>query len=195
MSQEKSNDITSWFVGQLIQNGRTSVKANLYSMAPGVAFGPGVGVGGAAAKLYWFKRQVQNGGPWDFKNNYLKSYKDTGVSFNGVEYRYDMPGNFHYGYVGAAAGIGDSLLKYAAGQAQLKAGTSKGEFYCTDFDDPEDQAYIILGIALWDDHGLKITAANVAAKLAKFSPAVCTPPSGAAKTMIDRVIADHAKKK
>jgi hypothetical protein len=177
MADGKSDplDITAWFVGQLLQNGRVAEKKGSVSLVDVLVGGPLVS---AVSLLTWFKRQVQSGGPWDFKSNFLKQYRNAGVVFNGKKYRYDMPGNFHYGFVGAAAGIRTWLLKYAAGQAQLKSGTSKKEFHCTDFDDPEDQAYIELGIQLYDNIGLKVTGADVANLLAKFKPKTCGTLTG-----------------
>lgn len=178
-------DITSWFVGQLIANGRVSA---------GKRVGIGavlIGLGGIlidkGVTLRWFKRQVQNGGPWDFKNNALKGDKTAGVIFAGTHYRYDMPGNFHYGYVGAMAGLGSDTLLSAAGAAQVSAGTSKPEFWCTRFDDPEDHVYVRLGIALAQKSGLNLTAANVDAILKKFVHVTCGKPGRMAQFAIDRI--------
>jgi RHS repeat-associated protein len=91
----------------------------------------------------WFKAQVQNKGPWDFKQ------------LKGI---YQNFGNFHFGFVGFAAGINEGILLRQAGLAQIAAGTSQsgwgkpsggpygllggsGSFG----DDPVDQYYIRQG--------------------------------------------------
>lgn len=178
-------DITSWFVGQLLANGKI---AN--GKRPGIGSAL-IGLGGILVDkgltLRWFKNQVQNGGPWDFKNNALKGDKTAGILFAGTHYRYDMPGNFHYGYVGTMAGFSASTLESAAGYAQLKAGTSKPDYWCTSFDDPEDNAYVRLGIALADSKGLSITAADVDAVLKKFKHTTCGKPDRFMQVVIDQL--------
>jgi hypothetical protein len=59
---------------------------------------------------WWFKRQVQAGGPWDYKTKNLK---------------YDDFGNFNYGAAGNAMGFPDNTLYREAGRAQ-EPGTGDG---------------------------------------------------------------------
>ena len=63
---------------------------------------------------WWFKRQVQNRGPWDYKQQ---------------SSQYENFGNFHYGAVGMVFCYGtyftEKLLLKEAGRAQQAAGTSK----------------------------------------------------------------------
>jgi RHS repeat-associated protein len=92
---------------------------------------------------FWFRNQVRNGGPWD--------YKQQGQA-------YEAFGNFNYGATGAAFGFPDSVLLNEAGRAQREAGTSRsgwGEpgppaapFLGTPpyGDDPIDQFWIRQGI-------------------------------------------------
>lgn len=54
-----------------------------------------------ANDYYWFYEQVKNKGPWDFKQ----------------KGSFEKYGNFHYGAVGYAGGIPESLLLRAAGCA------------------------------------------------------------------------------
>jgi YD repeat-containing protein len=91
------------------------------------------------AKLWWFYRVEKNKGPWDYKQ---------------LGRRYARFGNFHYGLVGAAAGIPLEILLRGAGFAQQQAGTSLPEWEMpfgpqgmsyTYGDDPEDQIFINLG--------------------------------------------------
>ncbi|MDX6020933.1 polymorphic toxin type 44 domain-containing protein [Scandinavium sp. V105_16] len=92
--------------------------------------------GPSALTYAWFYKQVRGHGPWD--------YKQRGRQFENF-------GNFHYGAVGHAAGIPDAVLLRGAGWAQNRAGTSNAEFgdwYGSSpyGDDPDDQAWIKMGI-------------------------------------------------
>jgi hypothetical protein len=92
---------------------------------------------------FWFEKQVQNKGPWDFKQQ-GRAYENFG--------------NFHYGAVGAAMGVPEFVLLNEAGRAQRGADTSKPEWgesaprYFPFFgeapygDDPRDQYWIKQGI-------------------------------------------------
>lgn len=93
--------------------------------------------GNAAARrsptdLGWFKSQVQNNGPWDYKQ-YDRGYQNFG--------------NYNYGYTGARQGIPASVLRAGAGYAQVRAGTSSLRFIDSAFDDPMDQKQINRGIS------------------------------------------------
>jgi hypothetical protein len=165
MSPTANIDITSSLITQLKKNGAT---AHEWDGVGWIA-----GLGGVIARLSWFKGQVQNKGPWDFKNNIYKPYRTTGVEVCGQHYNYDMPGNFHYGFVGAAAGISDFMLHKGAAHAQKKAGTSKPEYHCTGGDDPVDYEFIRLGIKLYDDFGLHFAQANLKDVLAGFRQIKC----------------------
>ena len=95
----------------------------------------------APPRLYWFYKQVQNHGPWDYKQ--LTSHNSGGINYQDL-------GNFNYGMTGAAAGIELQLLQRGAGWAQGQAGTSSpewGDWYgaAPYGDDPNDQAQIIAG--------------------------------------------------
>lgn len=96
---------------------------------------------GVALKYRSFYEFVRNGGPWDFKQ---------------INHKYADFGNFHYGVVGAAGGIPDSVLLRAAGWAQTRSGNHVardghplgGAPYG---DDPLDQEQIKNGI-WWYNH-------------------------------------------
>ena len=119
---------------------------------------------------------VRSGGLWDFKANVYRGFEQTGVTVCGREYRYDMPGNYHYGFVGAAAGFSDTTLLSAAGGAQIQARTSRPEYWCTYGDDPEDSAFIMLGIGLYRQVQLAVTNTNLYRSLARFVRIVCPMP-------------------
>jgi hypothetical protein len=59
---------------------------------------------------FWFRDQVRNKGPWD--------YKQWGA-------RYQDFGNFNFGAAGLAFGFGPERLLREAGRAQQQAGTSR----------------------------------------------------------------------
>ncbi|MEZ5312884.1 MAG: RHS repeat-associated core domain-containing protein [Thermoanaerobaculia bacterium] len=94
------------------------------------------------ARLDWFKAQVQNKGPWD--------YKQQGRIFANF-------GNFNYGATGHSAGFPRNTLVREAGRAQVAAGTSIPEWGDPGSrfdpnggsgffgDDPVDQFWIIRG--------------------------------------------------
>ena len=88
----------------------------------------------------WFRDQVRNGGPWD--------YKQQGR-------QYENFGNFNYGATGRSFGFPSSILLRAAGRAQERAGTSDpkwGRWYgrAPYGDDPVDQANIQNGIQYYE---------------------------------------------
>ena len=97
---------------------------------------------------WWFKDQVRNKGPWDYKQQ-------------GKEYQ--NFGNFNYGATGSAFGFPKGTLCREAGRAQIAAGTSKSEWgdpskRWNPFiwgsgsygDDPVDQYWIKQGINYYE---------------------------------------------
>ena len=110
------------------------------TMPPGVSMDQNIQQSHAHSVLDttgWFKSQVQNKGPWDYKQQ-------------GAQYQ-DF-GNFNFGLTAAATGIPEQVALRGAGDAQTKAGTSQdgwggpwdlnGGPYG---DDPADQAQIKKG--------------------------------------------------
>ncbi len=164
-------NITQDFITRLKDNGAAAeaMAVHWYDFLGG----PGNAAAKEGVRWGWFYQKVRAGGPWDFKSNVYKSHKDTGVEVCGNVYRFDMPGNFHYGFVGAAAGFSAWTLHRAAGWAQERAGTSKPEYHCTHGDDPEDYEFIRLGIQLYDDVGLDVTTTNLSRVLSFFRTLVC----------------------
>ncbi len=165
-------DITLDFIDRLSTNGQTAERVYLAESMVG-KISPGGGSVATAARWTWFYQKVRNGGDWDFKNNVYKPYKTNGVVICGQQYKNDMPGNFHFGFVGAAAGFAAGILTRGAGIAQERAGTSKPEYWCTAGDDPIDYEFIRLGINLYREVGLKVTQAALKQMLAKFQTIVC----------------------
>ena len=93
--------------------------------------------------LLWFRDQVQNKGPWD--------YKQQGSGFQDF-------GNYNYGYAGSAMNVDAGFLQRQAGVAQQAAGTSRPEWGSPGLlhglvggtapygDDPRDQTMMIQGM-------------------------------------------------
>ncbi|MFP8968021.1 RHS repeat-associated core domain-containing protein [Pokkaliibacter sp. CJK22405] len=96
---------------------------------------------------FWFRNQVKNKGPWDYKQQGSK-YEDFG--------------NFNYGATGAAFGFPSSILLNEAGLAQEAAGTSQPDWGKSGTlhlpflgeppykDDPNDQYWIKQGIDYYE---------------------------------------------
>lgn len=93
--------------------------------------------------LIWFRDQVRNGGPWDYKQ-FHPGLQDFG--------------NYNYGYAGTAMGVSPDFLLQQAGRAQIEAGTSRPEWGSPGpfglfggtppyGDDPRDQEMIKRGIS------------------------------------------------
>lgn len=93
------------------------------------------------AGMFWFRNQVRNGGPWDYKQS-SPGYQNFG--------------NYNYGYAGTAMGIAGGVLLRQAGAAQVAAGTSRSDWgdpgtlgafggEAPFGDDPLDQMYISHG--------------------------------------------------
>lgn len=169
-----AHNITKDLISRLIKNGDT---AEGWRPSGWWALGGLVAVGVSEYdKLSKFRDKVRGGADWDFKSNWLRGDRNDGVEVAGKVYRYDMPGNFHFGFTGAAADISDWLLFSQAGKAQRAAGTSKPEYWCTNDDDPEDHEFIRLGIKLYNDVGLAVTETSLMQVLSFFRAEICGPP-------------------
>jgi hypothetical protein len=155
-------DITADFLSRLRTNGRFA-RTTLRSLD-------------TTARYLAFGMLVRGGGFWDFKANVYRGFRQSGVSVCGRQYRYDMPGNYHYGFVGTAAGFSLTVLLSAAGGAQVQARTSRPEYWCTFGDDPEDSAFIMLGIGLYQQMQLEVSTTNLHCSLARFVRIVCPAP-------------------
>jgi hypothetical protein len=91
---------------------------------------------GFLSRLSWFRNQVRNSGPWDYKQQGSK-YEDFG--------------NFNFGATGTAADFSSGLLYRGAGVASQRADptrTGLGEWFgrYPYGDDPADQEQIEKGI-------------------------------------------------
>lgn len=127
-------------------NQKVGTASNNLPMAP-----PGVDLDANIAEAWkrrgdatWFRAQVKNKGPWDYKQQGKDKYQDFG--------------NFHYGATGAAMGFSEATLLRMAGWAQTQSGnqgsgTSPGQLLsflgvggeAPYRDDPVDQYWVSRG--------------------------------------------------
>lgn len=204
-----ATDITDSFVRQLQLNGAAceqkdrdlaaEERQRQQDLIDASRFGGGQGLGGAmlgnsagvyTQRLRWFAGQVGNRRPWDFKNNiYARGVVGPDVAVAGHAFANDTPGNVHYGFVGRALRIGRTTLTVAAGVAQVRAGTAFYELRNLPnlFDDPRDTAMIEVGMDLYDDLGLKVTAQTIEPYMARLA--------GELQTLADEAARREARKR
>jgi len=115
---------------------------------------PGVNLGWTLSFLVDFRNKVKAGGEWDLKSQYKfisdncphgDSCKHT-VTLCGICFHQDVLGNLLYGFIGRAAGLRPSFLRWRAAAAQ-KHGTP----YPGVADDPADVVAINIGIAMAEE--------------------------------------------
>lgn len=133
---------------------------------------------GLTAGLLWYDA-VKTHGLWDFKH---RIYREVGESIRlaGRWYRYDVPGNIFYDYMGVAIGFNEQILHCGAGFAAMRAGTGT----TTDWrkvckaDPPDDRDAIEAGFDLWIQTLGNVTGDALKAALARH-PLIATssPPS------------------
>lgn len=70
---------------------------------------------GFLSKYWWFYKMVKTGGLWDYKRQ-------------GPRGLFEDFGNFNYGATGYTLGISDEVLLRAAGDYQIKSGTSDFDY-------------------------------------------------------------------
>ncbi len=141
---EGTLDLTDWLLSQMEANARGEIAQTLRQANQG---GPDEQY---AAMVAW-TALVKGGGPWDFKVDLtLKGFEN--VHLAGEWYFYDIVANIHYGYVGRAGGFSTDALLNGAGVAQITSRTSDWSYWWSRFDDPADQAAILVGIYLWEQY-------------------------------------------
>ncbi|MFE7707289.1 polymorphic toxin type 44 domain-containing protein [Streptomyces sp. NPDC057486] len=116
----------------------------------------------------WFD-QVHENGPWDHKTFLLKNFalhqesnvccytgKITGMN---AEVYHDVWSNVHYGYAGAAAGLDDDLLEFAAAPSLPGGKNIPGAEHIpyVGRSDEGDKATVRFGIDLWKKYGADLT--------------------------------------
>ena len=120
---------------------------------------------GALLQFYQF---VHTGAPWDYKADMNSLYGTWTLDApEGKQYRFDIWGNIHFGFIGRAIGFSEDLLLDAAGFAQaVFDGKSWQEilnhiYSLRDLDQPGDQVAIRVGIGLFEDFGAGVTPDNI----------------------------------
>ncbi|MCP4135116.1 MAG: DUF4157 domain-containing protein [bacterium] len=118
-----------------------------------------------------FYSKVRTGAKWDVKNGIYKKFK-SGVVLAGKLYPLDVTGNVLFGFAGAASGFSGEVLTVMAGLAQknfdIKKYGKPNYTSSSNYDDPRDQAQILMGVGMYKKHGAAVTAAILGKFLTKF---------------------------
>ncbi len=103
-------------------------------------------------------------------------------------YRFDIWSNIHYGYVGRASGFSQPELTGGAGIEQIGSDVYHGNMphrsgeadnWASSWDDPSDNAAILIGAQLWDQYGLAVTPADLYLAVLDNSRLAIMPLGGA----------------
>lgn len=120
----------------------------------------------AAAMAIWTERVGQDR-PWDHKPKILQKFGGVRHKQGGYDYFYDIWSNIHYGYVGRAGGLSESILSDGAGAEQIVSDGIRKLFdwderrgpHATEgvdglkaYDDAPDRISIGIGIELFTQH-------------------------------------------
>ena len=117
-----------------------------------------IGASNGAAAMALFTERVGQDRPWDHKPILAKKYNGVVYHKQGAyDYFYDIWSNIHYGYVGRAGGLSESVLLDGAGAEQIVSDTLRkiGEV----LQKPKDERKLpgpnrsadIDGLRAWDD--------------------------------------------
>ena len=158
-------DLTSWLGSEMLAN-LFSEELNLViefmrmESDPQIAglMAAGGGSGFLAAQGAWFEL-TRDYGIWDLKRE-MEDVIGKAVVLCGETscgwFDYSVPGNIHYGFLAAAAGIPREESYWAAGLLELVGGLfgdgDPGDFN-TRYENPADKAAVDLGYDLFDTHG------------------------------------------
>ena len=115
-----SSDMTDWLRNQMVTNSQSAVVSNIREN-----WTSGDPLKLDAAMQSW-SALVGTGATWDFKVD-LKEAKRFDIKLGNIDnLSYDAVANIHFGFVGRAAGFGESFLVEAAGGAQLITALKSG---------------------------------------------------------------------
>lgn len=117
--------------------------------------------------MIWTKKVAQDM-EWDHKPKLRKLFPGVRHKQGKYDYFYDIWSNIHYGYVGVAGGVSESVLLDGAGVEQMGSDTKR---WCEDrqknpgphltaslfdglraFDDVADRVSISIGVKLYKQH-------------------------------------------
>ncbi|PXX52751.1 Zn-binding Pro-Ala-Ala-Arg (PAAR) domain-containing protein, incolved in TypeVI secretion [Pseudomonas sp. LAMO17WK12:I10] len=147
---------------------------------------------GAAAMAIWTERVGQNQS-WDHKPKIYAKFGDYYCKQGKYDYFYDIWSNVHYGYVGRAGGLSESVLSDGAGLEQIASDSlrklqemastpkeeqkrkgpqrSEGVNGLRAWDDAPDRISISIGIKLFSQHpNGGITAEMIMAEVLAVAP-------------------------
>lgn len=109
----------------------------------------------AAAMALWTERVGQNR-PWDHKVAIAQRFGRVWHKQGEVDYYYDIWSNIHYGYVGRAGGLSESVLLDGAGLEQIASDSIRKVQDWDEQDGPRRYADID-GMRAWDDIGDRVS--------------------------------------
>lgn len=102
-----------------------------------------------------FRNMVKDGAEFDLKNQ--DKWKEKTIYYDGMYMEPQDIGNYHFGYIGRAAGFDLDFLLFGASLNQIKKGarelnkeTFKNCFTTSRCDDPRDQFFIKMGAKAYD---------------------------------------------
>ncbi|MGF6153666.1 polymorphic toxin type 44 domain-containing protein [Pseudomonas fluorescens] len=140
---------------------------------------------GAAAMAIWTERVGQDR-DWDHKPKIHKKFGGYRHKQGKYDYFYDIWSNIHYGYVGRAGGLSESVLSDGAGVEQFASDSIRKAFdwenrrgpHATEgvdglkaYDDAPDRISISIGIKLFAEHpNGGITAKMIMEKVLAVKP-------------------------
>jgi len=162
-SPNGSKDLTQWLIQQCNTNAR-----GVHACAMRRTINRSAVLGTAQSLEMWYDL-VNTGHVWDFKPAIQRKFGNN-IQLTGLWFRWDVPANIHYGFVGRASGFDATVLLAGAGVAQIKAGTSKPEYWSSWFDDPKDQAAIRVGMELYDETRGNLSEGALHRKLLQYYP-------------------------
>ncbi len=177
-SKEKQYDLTAWLGREMVSNLRGPEMELVQMLAEtGIADDPrylamNESMSGSflAYQGAWFDL-TRDYGVWDLKRNMQDVIGDSIVLCGEVScgwFDYSVPGNIHYGFLAAAAGIPRGESYWAAGMLEL-VGTPFGQGdpgdFSTGFENPADKAAVEFGYNLFDKYGYDLTPADLMTEL------------------------------
>ncbi|MDR6915418.1 putative Zn-binding protein involved in type VI secretion [Pseudomonas sp. 3296] len=136
----------------------------------------------SAAMALWTERVGQNR-PWDHKVTIGQKFDGTWQKQGQLDYFYDIWSNIHYGYIGRAGGLSESVLLDGAGLEQIASDSIRKVQKWDERKGPHRSADIE-GMRAWDDIGDRVSI-GIGVKLYKQHP------NGriTAKMLMDEVLA------
>ncbi|HYV84168.1 MAG TPA: DUF4157 domain-containing protein [Pyrinomonadaceae bacterium] len=148
-------DVTQWLIDQMDRNqDHPTIRTMRENRWP--RYIPIFNIGWTGAALADFASLVRGGAIWDFKSRQGNARTgawrarpgracpttdcDRTVTICDMCFNYDVPGNIHFGWIGAAAQLRSWILHFGAGVVQPGRWT----------DDPKDAVAVEIGEARWD---------------------------------------------